>query len=32
MKAGGFEYTLGVTEDGPIRIDGELVMAFITAK
>ena len=29
---GGFEYTLGATEDGPIRIDGELVMAVITAQ
>lgn len=29
---GGFEYTLGATEDGPIRIDGNLVMAIITAQ
>ncbi len=29
---GGFEYTLGAVEDGPIRIDGELVMAVITAE
>lgn len=32
MMTGGFEYTLGATEDGPIRIDGELVMAVITAE
>ena len=32
MATGGFEYTLGATEDGPIRIDGELVMAVITAE
>jgi len=29
---GGFEYTLGAPEDGPIRIDGKLVMAVITAE
>lgn len=29
---GVFEYTLGATEDGPIRMDGELVMTVITAK
>ena len=29
---GGFEYTLGAKEDGPIRIDDKLVMAVITAK
>ena len=29
---GVFEYTLGATEDGPIRKDGKLVMAVITAK
>lgn len=29
---GGFEYTLGATEDGPIRVDGELVMAVVTAQ
>ncbi|MCT4685423.1 MAG: hypothetical protein N4A39_17005 [Roseicyclus sp.] len=29
---GGFEYTLGATEDGPIRIDGNLVMTVITAQ
>ncbi|WP_439153695.1 DUF7282 domain-containing protein [Yoonia sp.] len=32
MKTGGFEYTLGATEDGPIRVDGNLVMATITAQ
>ena len=32
MKTGVFEYTLGATEDGPIRIDGNLVMAAITAQ
>ncbi|SFJ41345.1 DUF7282 domain-containing protein [Jannaschia pohangensis] len=29
---GGFEYTLGAVEDGPIRIDGNLVMAVITTE
>ena len=29
---GVFEYTLGATEDGPIRVDDELVMKVITAK
>lgn len=32
MATGGFEYTLGATEDGPIRVDGNLVMAVITAE
>lgn len=32
MATGVFEYTLGATEDGPIRIDGELVMATITVE
>ena len=32
MTTGGFEYTLGAKEDGPIRIDGELVMTTITAQ
>lgn len=31
-KTGAFEYTLGATEDGPIRVDGKLVMATITAE
>lgn len=30
--AGVFEYTLGATEDGPIRIDDKLVMSVITAQ
>lgn len=29
---GGFEYTLGAAEDGPIRIDGNLVMTVVTAQ
>lgn len=32
MKTGGFEYTLGAKEDGPIKPDGKLVMQTITAK
>ena len=32
MMTGGFEYTLGAVEDGPIRVDGALVMAVITAQ
>ncbi len=32
MATGTFEYTLGATEDGPLRIDGALVMATITAR
>lgn len=32
MATGVFEYTLGATEDGPFRIDGELVMTVITAQ
>jgi len=31
-KAGIFEYTLGAKEDGPIKADGKLIMAVITAK
>jgi hypothetical protein len=31
-QRGGFEYTLGAKEDGPIKIDGKLVMAVISAK
>ena len=31
-QTGIFEYTLGATEDGPIRIDDQLVMAVITAQ
>jgi hypothetical protein len=29
---GTFEYTLGAKEDGPIRMDGNLVMQVVTAK
>ena len=29
---GAFEYTLGATEDGPIRLDDKLVMTTITAQ
>ena len=32
MTTGIFEYTLGAKEDGPVKIDGNLVMATITAK
>lgn len=32
MQTGGFEYSLGASEDGPTRIDGNLVMAMITAQ
>ncbi len=32
MKTGGFEYTLGAKEDGPIKPDGKLVMTVITAE
>ena len=32
MQMGGFEYTLGAKEDGPIKIDGNLVMATITVE
>lgn len=32
MKTGIFEYTLGAKEDGPVRVDGKLVMQVITAK
>ncbi|MEF2553501.1 hypothetical protein VQ042_19440 [Aurantimonas sp. A2-1-M11] len=31
-QTGVFEYTLGATEDGPIRVDGDLVMTVITAQ
>ncbi len=30
VATGVFEYTLGAKEDGPIRLDGELVMQVIT--
>ncbi|HEX2018276.1 MAG TPA: hypothetical protein VGO17_04985 [Aurantimonas sp.] len=31
-QTGIFEYTLGATEDGPIRVDEQLVMQTITAQ
>ncbi|WP_112321301.1 DUF7282 domain-containing protein [Oceanibium sediminis] len=31
MQTGIFEYTLGATEDGPVRVDGNLVMQIVTA-
>lgn len=32
METGVFEYTLGAKEDGPIRMNGNLVMTVISAK
>nr|WP_235924263.1 hypothetical protein [Pseudoroseicyclus tamaricis] len=32
METGIFEYTLGATEDGPVRVDDELVMQVITTQ
>ncbi len=32
MKTGIFEYTLGAKEDGPVKVDGKLVMKVITAQ
>ncbi|MGI3164212.1 DUF7282 domain-containing protein [Pseudooceanicola sp. 200-1SW] len=32
MTTGMFEYTLGATEDGPIKPDGKLVMTVVTAE
>ncbi|WP_165857577.1 hypothetical protein [Marinobacter sp. JSM 1782161] len=32
MKTGHFEYTLGAKEDGPVRMDGDLVMTVIMAE
>ncbi len=32
FQTGIFEYTLGAPEDGPIRIDGDLVMTVVTAQ
>ena len=29
---GNFEYTLGAKEDGPVKVDGKLVMTVITVK
>jgi hypothetical protein len=31
-KTGIFEYTLGAKEDGPVKVDGKLVMTVISAK
>lgn len=31
-KTGIFEYTLGAKEDGPVKVDGKLIMTIITAK
>ncbi|MEO1650419.1 MAG: hypothetical protein AAFR60_05475 [Pseudomonadota bacterium] len=31
-KTGIFEYSLGAKEDGPVKVDGKLVMTVITAK
>jgi hypothetical protein len=31
MAMGGFEYSLGAKEDGPLRVDGNLVMAVVSA-
>lgn len=32
METGVFEYTLGATEDGPIKMDGKLITETITAQ
>lgn len=32
MKTGIFEYTLGAKEDGPVKVDGKLVMSIVSAK
>ncbi|MEQ8828774.1 MAG: hypothetical protein RLW87_03115 [Alphaproteobacteria bacterium] len=32
MKTGIFEYTLGAKEDGPVKVDGKLVMTVVTAQ
>ena len=32
MKTGIFEYSLGAKEDGPVKINGELTTAIITAR
>lgn len=32
MSMGGFEYTLGAKEDGPVKIDGNLVMSVVSAQ
>ena len=32
MSMGGFEYNLGAKEDGPVKIDGNLVMSVMSAQ
>jgi hypothetical protein len=32
VQTGIFEYVLGASEDGPVRVDGDLVTAIITAR
>lgn len=32
MKTGGFEYTLGAKEDGPVKVDDKLVMSVVEAQ
>ncbi|MDF0595879.1 DUF7282 domain-containing protein [Psychromarinibacter halotolerans] len=32
MQTGIFEYSLGASEDGPVRVDGDLVMKVVTAE
>lgn len=32
METGIFEYTLGAKEDGPVKVDGKLVMTVVTAQ
>ncbi|WP_416897632.1 MAG: hypothetical protein ACMVY4_19555 [Minwuia sp.] len=32
MKTGIFEYSLGAKEDGPVKVDGKLVMTVVTAQ
>ncbi|SDU01638.1 hypothetical protein [Stappia sp. ES.058] len=32
METGRFEYTLGAKEDGPVKVDGKLVMTIVTAQ
>ena len=32
MMTGKFEYTLGAKEDGPVKVDGKLVMVIIEAQ
>ncbi|MCI5076425.1 hypothetical protein [Oricola sp.] len=32
MQTGSFEYTLGAKEDGPVKVDGKLVMTVVTAQ